>query len=103
VDVQQIGPDREYFNAGTWTRRFEKGTPAFGGDDSFVFVQGTRVEGGLEMKLMEWHDPTGEPRMLKLFDAGGAELPPPASGSGSRGATSERVAARATATAEAPR
>lgn len=61
------GRDREYFNTGTWTKVFSEEEQLIRKPVEFVFVQGLRRPTGLQMKVMEWNDEAGEPRLLKLF------------------------------------
>jgi len=69
ADLQTIGDNgEEYFNTGTWTKVFSEAERLIRDDIEFVFVQGLREESGLQLKLMEWDDAAGEPRLLKLFE-----------------------------------
>jgi UDP-2,3-diacylglucosamine pyrophosphatase LpxH len=71
-------PGREYFNTGTWTKVFSDEERLIRNDVEFVFLEGMRRrEGELRLRLMEWDDPAGEPRLLKLFEDG--EVRPSAS------------------------
>jgi len=74
ADQMSIG-DRgeEYFNTGTWTKVFSEEERLIRDDIEFVFVQGLRRNGGLQLKLMEWDDGAREPRLLKLFEDPGDE------------------------------
>jgi UDP-2,3-diacylglucosamine pyrophosphatase LpxH len=69
ADLQSIGKNgEEYFNTGTWTKVFSEEERLIRDDIEFVFVQGLRGDRGLQLKLMEWDDAAGEPRLLKLFE-----------------------------------
>jgi hypothetical protein len=69
ADLQSIGDNgQEYFNTGTWTKVFSEEERLIRDDIEFVFVQGLRRNGGLQLKLMEWDDGAQEPRLLKLFE-----------------------------------
>ena len=59
--------EKEYFNTGTWTTVFSEEERLIRKPIEFVFVQGLRVGDGLTLKLLEWNDGAGEPRLLKLF------------------------------------
>jgi UDP-2,3-diacylglucosamine pyrophosphatase LpxH len=61
------GLKREYFNTGTWTTVFSEEERLIRKPVEFIFVQGERVGNGLRLKLLEWNDGAGEPRLLKLF------------------------------------
>jgi UDP-2,3-diacylglucosamine pyrophosphatase LpxH len=61
------GRKKEYFNTGTWTSVFSEEERLIRKPVEFVFVQGLRVGDGLTLKLLEWNDGTGEPRLLELF------------------------------------
>lgn len=68
ADLQPLGPDRhEYFNTGTWTKVFSEGERLIREESELAFVQALRKGGGLQVKLLKWHDETGEPRLVKLF------------------------------------
>jgi len=58
---------RRYYNTGTWTKVFSEEEQLIRKDVEFIFVQGERKNGGLKLKLLEWDDGAGEPRLLKLF------------------------------------
>ena len=78
ADLQSVGnEEREYFNTGTWTKVFSEEERLIRADVEFVFIQGLRKDGSLQLKLMEWDDEAREPRLLKLFenDAGIQEVP----------------------------
>jgi predicted phosphodiesterase len=69
ADLQGIGDNgEEYFNTGTWTTVFSQEERLIRKDVELVFVQALRENGGLQVKLLEWDDATGQPRLLKLFD-----------------------------------
>ena len=59
--------ENEYFNTGTWTTVFSEEERLLRKPVEFVFVQGVRKEGGMALRLFEWNDGAGEPRLLKLF------------------------------------
>lgn len=61
------GRRKEYFNTGTWTKVFSEQEQLVRNQIEFVFVQGLRTRDGLKLKLLEWNDGAGEPRLLKLF------------------------------------
>jgi UDP-2,3-diacylglucosamine pyrophosphatase LpxH len=61
------GREKEYFNTGTWTTVFSEEERLIRNPVEFVFVQGERKGDGLCVKLLEWNDGAGEPRLLKLF------------------------------------
>jgi UDP-2,3-diacylglucosamine pyrophosphatase LpxH len=61
------GREQEYFNTGTWTTVFSEEERLIRKPVEFVFVQGLRKGDGLSLKLVEWNDGAGEPRLLKLF------------------------------------
>ncbi|MFY9561221.1 MAG: hypothetical protein WAQ52_13385 [Terriglobales bacterium] len=74
ADLMSIGDHgEEYFNTGTWTKVFSEEERLVRDDIEFVFVQGLRKNGGLQLKLMEWDDGAQEPRLLKLFEDPGDE------------------------------
>jgi len=74
ADLQRIGANgEEYFNTGTWTKVFSEEERLIRNDIEFVFVQGLRTDAGLQLRLMEWDDAAGEPRLLKLFEDKQAE------------------------------
>ncbi len=69
ADLQPIGSNgEEYFNTGTWTKVFSEEERLIRKDVEFVFVQALRKGTALQIKLLEWDDGAGEPRLLKLFD-----------------------------------
>jgi UDP-2,3-diacylglucosamine pyrophosphatase LpxH len=69
ADLQSIGEKgEEYFNTGTWTKVFSEEERLIRKDVEFVFVQALRKGTVLQVKLLEWDDGAGEPRLLKLFD-----------------------------------
>jgi UDP-2,3-diacylglucosamine pyrophosphatase LpxH len=69
ADLQSIGSEgEEYFNTGTWTKVFSEEERLIRADVEFVFIQGLRRDGSLQLKLMEWDDEAQEPRLLKLFE-----------------------------------
>lgn len=57
-----------YLNTGTWTKVFSEEERLIRSDVEFVFVEGIRDGGDLKLRLMEWDDAAGEPRVLKLFE-----------------------------------
>jgi hypothetical protein len=61
------GREKEYFNTGTWTTVFSEDERLIRKPFEFIFVQGERRGDGLTVKLLEWNDGAGEPRLLKLF------------------------------------
>ena len=61
------GRNKEYFNTGTWTKVVSEEEQLIRKPVEFVFVQGLRKKDGLKLKLLEWNDGAGEPRLLKLF------------------------------------
>jgi UDP-2,3-diacylglucosamine pyrophosphatase LpxH len=61
------GRKKEYFNTGTWTNVFSEEEQLIRKPVEFAFVQGLRAGDGLTLKLQEWNDGAGEPRLLKLF------------------------------------
>lgn len=61
------GREQEYFNTGTWTTVFSEEERLIRKPVEFVFVQGLRKGDELSLKLLEWNDGAGEPRLLKLF------------------------------------
>ncbi|MGB3096541.1 MAG: hypothetical protein WBB46_07425 [Candidatus Deferrimicrobiaceae bacterium] len=61
------GRKKEYFNTGTWTTVFSEEERLIRKPVEFVFVQGMRVGDGITLKLLEWNDGAGEPRLLELF------------------------------------
>jgi len=61
------GREKEYFNTGTWTTVFSEEERLVRKPVEFVYVQGLRNGDGLTVKLFEWNDGAGEPRLLKLF------------------------------------
>ncbi len=61
------GREKEYFNTGTWTTVFSEEERLIRKPVEFVFVQGLRKGDGLTVKLLEWNDGAGEPRLLELF------------------------------------
>ena len=61
------GRKKEYFNTGTWNYVFSEEEQLIRKPVEFVFVQGVRMGEGLSVKLLEWNDGAGEPRLLKLF------------------------------------
>jgi hypothetical protein len=69
--LHTIGEDdgriKEYFNTGTWTTVFSEEERLIRKPIEFVFVQGLRGKEGLTLKLLEWSDAAGEPRLIKLF------------------------------------
>jgi UDP-2,3-diacylglucosamine pyrophosphatase LpxH len=71
AELHTIGEDdgriKEYFNTGTWTTVFSEEERLIRKPIEFVFVQGLRVGDGLTLKLLEWSDAPGEPRLIKLF------------------------------------
>lgn len=71
AELYVLGEDdgwrREYFNTGTWTKVFSDEEQLIRHQVEFVFVQGLRTKDGLQLKLLEWNDGAGEPRLLKLF------------------------------------
>ncbi len=65
--------DGEYFNTGTWTKVFSEEERLLRKEVQFVFLQGVwKGPGDLRLKLMEWDDAAGEPRLLELFEYGEA-------------------------------
>lgn len=64
---EEGGRKREYFNTGTWTCVFSEEERLIRKPVEFVFVQGLREGDGLALKLFEWNDGAGEPRLLELF------------------------------------
>jgi UDP-2,3-diacylglucosamine pyrophosphatase LpxH len=83
-DADLCALDRgEYFNTGTWTKVFSEEERLVRDDVEFVFVQGVRrASGDLQLKLLEWDDGAGEPRLLKLFEDGSSQAPPRAAAIG---------------------
>jgi UDP-2,3-diacylglucosamine pyrophosphatase LpxH len=71
AELYALGEDdgrrKEYFNTGTWTTVFSEEERLIRKPVEFVFVQGLRVDDGLTLKLLEWNDGAGEPRLLELF------------------------------------
>lgn len=63
-------PGREYFNTGTWTPVFSEEERLIREDVELAFLEGVRSAGTLRLKLQEWDDAAGEPRLLKLFRDG---------------------------------
>lgn len=61
------GQEKEYFNTGTWTTVFSEEERLIRKSVEFIFVQGERKGDGLIVKILEWNDGAGEPRLLKLF------------------------------------
>jgi len=61
------GREKEYFNTGTWTMVFSEEERLVRKPVEFVYVQGLRNGDGLTVKLFEWNDGAGEPRLLKLY------------------------------------
>lgn len=59
---------REYFNTGSWTKVFSEDERLIREDVELVFLQGIRTGKDLKLRLMEWDDAAGEPRLLKLFE-----------------------------------
>lgn len=59
--------EKEYFNTGTWTTVFSEEERLVRKPVEFTYVQGLRNEDGLMVKLLEWNDEAGEPRLSKLF------------------------------------
>ncbi|HXH48484.1 MAG TPA: hypothetical protein VNM47_03850 [Terriglobia bacterium] len=69
ADLQSIGSSgEEYFNTGTWTIVFSEEERLIRKAVEFVFVQASRRNGGLRVKLLEWDDAANEPRLLRLFE-----------------------------------
>jgi UDP-2,3-diacylglucosamine pyrophosphatase LpxH len=68
LDPRGTFTKREYFNTGTWTKVFSEEERLIRADSQFAFMQGLRQAGRLQLKLMEWDDEAGEPRLLKLFE-----------------------------------
>ncbi len=64
---RQVDREREYFNTGTWTKVFSEEERLIREEVEFIYVQGVRRSDGLQMKLLEWDDGAGCPRLLKLF------------------------------------
>lgn len=58
----------EYFNTGSWTKVFSEDERLVREDVELVFLQGVRTGKDLKLRLMEWDDAAGEPRLLKLFE-----------------------------------
>ena len=71
AELYAIGEDggrkKEYYNTGTWTTVFSEEERLVRRPIEFVFVQGLRAGEGLTLKLLEWNDGAGEPRLLKLL------------------------------------
>jgi UDP-2,3-diacylglucosamine pyrophosphatase LpxH len=66
--VGRCGSRREeYFNSGTWTTVFSAEERLIRKPVEFVFLQGMRAGDGFTLKLLEWNDGAGEPRLLKLL------------------------------------
>jgi UDP-2,3-diacylglucosamine pyrophosphatase LpxH len=67
-DLRSIGANgEEYFNTGTWTVVFSQEERLIRKPVELAFVQALRRNNGLQVKLLEWEDAAGEPRLLKLF------------------------------------
>ena len=60
-------PDGKYVNTGTWTKVFSEEEQLIRKEVECIFVQGERMKDEFKLKLMEWDDGAGEPRLLKLF------------------------------------
>ncbi len=75
AELHDLGEDgdrkKKYFNTGTWTTVYSEEERLIRKPVEFVFVQGLRAGEGLAMRLFEWNDAAGEPRLLKLFRTGG--------------------------------
>ncbi len=70
AELSKVPGGGEYFNTGTWTKVFSEEERLIREDVELVFVQGLRRDGTMQMKLLEWNDAAGEPRLLKLFEDG---------------------------------
>lgn len=70
----------EYFNTGTWTKVFREEEQVMEEESEFVFVYGSRENGGadLKLRLMKWNDPTGEPRLVRMLETGTESASTPA-------------------------
>jgi UDP-2,3-diacylglucosamine pyrophosphatase LpxH len=67
TDLRQLQNGGEYFNTGTWTKVFSEEERLVREESELVFVQATRGEEGLKVKLLKWNDPANEPRLVKLL------------------------------------
>ncbi len=67
TDLRQLSNGGEYFNTGTWTKVFSEEERLVREENELVFVQGTRSEEGLKVKLLKWNDAANEPRLVKLL------------------------------------